>query len=196
MAKASAKLKIVELQPTEKPKELLKLDLGCGLNKREGFKGVDFVKGEGIDFVHDLFTLPWPFADNSVEEAHCSHFFEHVPHLLRGKFADELYRVLAPGGKATFITPYFQSIRATQDFTHEWPPVSPNSYLYFNKGWRDTNKLTHGHYDLKCDFDFTYGYSINGAWTTKAEEARNFAINHYNNVIDDLHVTLVSRKKE
>jgi SAM-dependent methyltransferase len=196
MARTANKLKIVDPQPTEKPKELLKLDLACGSNKREGFKGVDAFKTDATDFVHDLFTLPWPFADNSVEEVHCSHFFEHVPHMLRGKFMEEVYRILVPNGKATFITPYYNSIRATQDFTHEWPPVSPNSYLYFNKGWRETNKLTHGHYDLKCDFDFTYGYSINAAWTTKNEEARNYAITHYTNVIDDLHVTLVSRKKE
>ncbi len=191
----AAKLKIVEQAP-EKPKELLKLDLGCGDNKREGFKGVDFIKTASTDYVCDLLAMPWPFEDNSVEEIHCSHFFEHVPGLERGRFIDEVYRILKPGGKATFITPYYNSIRAVQDFTHEWPPVSPNSYLYFNKGWREQNKLTHGHYDLKCDFDFTYGYSIAAGWQTKNEEARNFALNYYVNVADDLHVTLVSRKPE
>jgi hypothetical protein len=131
--------------------------------------------------------------DNSVE-IHCSHFFEHVPGKMRGKWVDEMYRILAPGGKVTVITPYFQSVRATQDYTHEWLPVSPNTYLYFNKKWREDNKLTHGHYDLKCDFDFTYGYSLSGAWASKSEETRNFGILHYNGVIDDLHVTLVSKK--
>ncbi len=192
---AKAKLKIVDPTP-EKPVELLKLDLACGANKRDGFKGVDFVKTEQTDYVHDLLKFPWPFEDSSVGEAHCSHFFEHIPNLLRGKFMDELYRVLAPGAKCLLITPYYNSIRATQDFTHEWPPVSPNSFLYFNKGWREQNKLTHGHYDLKCDFDFTYGYSIAGIWSSKSEDARAFAFQHYNNVIDDLHTTVVSRKPE
>lgn len=195
MAKSAAKLKIVE-QIAPVKSELIKLDLGCGDNKREGFKGVDFVKTSATDYVHDLFRFPWPFKDSSVEEAHCSHFFEHVPAKLRGKWMDELYRILAPGGKCTLITPYYNSIRATQDFTHEWPPVSPNSYLYFNKGWREQNKLTHGHYEMKCDFDFTYGYSINAAWASKSEETRNFGINHYQNVVDDLHCTVVSRKPE
>ena len=107
---------------------------------------------------------------------------------------DELYRVLAPGGKATVITPYYTSVRATQDFTHEWPPISPQSFLYFNKKWREDNKLTHGHYDMKCDFDFTYGYSINADVGLRNDEARAFAVANYLNSVDDLHTTLISRK--
>jgi predicted SAM-dependent methyltransferase len=191
MARASVKLK-----PAPEPTPLLKLDLGCGANKREGFKGVDFVKTEQTDYVHDLFTFPWPFKDSSVEELHASHFFEHVPAKLRPKFMDEAYRVLVPEGKFTVITPYYTSVRATQDFTHEWPPLSQNSYLYFNKGWRDQNKLTHGHYDMKCDFDFVYGFIINAAWVARNDEARGFAMQNYVNSVDDLQVTLTSRKKE
>jgi predicted SAM-dependent methyltransferase len=186
----------LKLKAAPEPIALLKLDLGCGANKREGFKGVDFVKTDQTDYVHDLFTFPWPFKDSSVEEVNCSHFFEHVPAKLRTKFMDELYRVMAPGAKAQFVTPYFTSVRATQDFTHEWPPVSQNSYLYFNKGWRDQNKLTHGHYEMVCDFDFTYGYSINANWAARNDEARAFAVQNYCGSVDDLHVTLVSRKKE
>lgn len=195
--KSAAKLKIVDPPEPEKPKKsLLKLDLGCGDNKREGFKGVDFVKTKSTDYVHDLFSFPWPFKENSVEEVHCSHFFEHVPAHLRPKFMDEIYRILAPGGKVTIITPYFNSVRATQDFTHEWPPISPNSFLYFNKKWREDNKLTHGHYAMKCDFDFTYGYSVNAAWVSKNEEARAFALSHYNGVVDDLHTTMTTKKEK
>ena len=130
-------------------------------------------------YVHDLFKFPWPFKTDSVEEVHCSHFFEHIPSKLRPKFMDELYRVVAPEGKVTIICPYFRSVRAIQDFTHEWPPIAENSFLYFNKKWREDNKLTHGHYEMTCDWDFTYGYQMNGVWVNKSEEARNFAIQHY-----------------
>lgn len=189
MKKSAVKLKVV-------PEPLLKLDLGAGQNRREGFKGVDFVKTDQTDYVHDLFKFPWPFGDDSVEEAHASHFFEHVPAKVRPKFMDELYRILVPGGKVTIICPYYTSIRAIQDFTHEWPPISPNSFLYFNRGWREQNKLTHGYYDLKCDFDFSYGWSVNAAWQARNDEARNFAIQWYANAVDDIHVNLVSRKPE
>ena len=194
MARSATKLKIVET-PVEKPKKaLLKLDLGCGDNKREGFKGVDFVKTKSTDYVHDLLSFPWPFKESSVEEAHLSHFFEHIPAMLRPLFMDELFRVLASDGKVTIITPYFNSVRATQDYTHEWPPISPNSFLYFNKKWREENKLTHGLYEMTCDWDFTYGYSVNPAWVSKSEETRAFAVMHYLEVVSDLHTTLTSRK--
>lgn len=191
MKKSNLKLKVAP-----EPAPPLRLDLGCGNNKRDGFKGVDFVKTDAADYVHDLFTFPWPFKDSSVEELHAAHFFEHVPHLLRGKFMDEAYRILVPGGKFTIICPYYTSVRATQDFTHEWPGISQNSFLYFNKGWREQNKLTHGYYDLKADFDFSYGWSVNAAWQARNDEARNFAIQWYANAVDDIHVNLVSRKPE
>lgn len=194
MARSAAKLKIVDSPVPDKVKEGLKLDLGCGDNKREGFKGVDFVKTPSTDYVEDLLKFPWKFKTDSVEEIHCSHFFEHIPQHLRPKFMDELYRVLMPGGKATIICPYYKSVRAIQDFSHQWPPIAENTFLYFNKAWREQNKLTHGHYEMSCDFDFTYGYQMNGLWVSKSEDARNFAIQHYWSAIDDIHVNLVSRK--
>lgn len=172
---------------------MVKLDLACGQNKREGFTGVDFVQADGVDIVHDLFTFPWPFDDDSVEEAFCSHFFEHIPGMLRGQWMDELYRVMKVGAKATVIVPHGMSVRALQDFTHAWPPVVPFTFFYFNKGWREANKLTHGHYDLKCDFDFQWGDAVNHPWNMRAEESRNFAMAHYWNVVSDLHVTLTKR---
>lgn len=174
-------------------KKLIRLDLGCGNNKAQGFTGVDKFKTDSTDVIHDLLVYPWPFEDASVEEIHCSHFFEHIAGMDRPRFMEEVYRVLTPGGKATFITPYYKSPRATQDFTHQWPPVSEETYLYFNKAWREANKLNHGYYDSNCDFDFTYGYGIDGAWTIRNDESRNFAMRHYWNVINDLWVTLIKR---
>ena len=194
MSRTAAKLKIVQTVPEKPKKSLLKLDLGCGDNLREGFEGVDFVKTKSVKYVHDLFTFPWPFKDDSVEELSASHFFEHVPQKLRARFMDEVYRVLVPDGKFTVVTPYYNSVRATQDFTHEWPPISPQSFLYFNRKWREDNKLTHGHYEMKCDFDFVYGYAMNPTWAAKSEEARGFALIHYCEVASDLHTALTSRK--
>lgn len=171
----------------------LKLDLGCGQSKRDGFTGVDKFKAPGVDVVYDLLKMPWPWADNSVAEAHCSHFFEHLPALQRPAFMDELYRVLVVGGSATIVVPYYNSMRAIQDYSHQWPPVAESSFLYFNKGWREANRLTHGVYDLKSDFDFTYGYVFNPQWASRAEETRTFAVAHYTNAVMDLQVNLTKR---
>jgi len=56
----------------------VKLDLGCGQHPKEGFDGVDLYATQAKHRV-DLFKFPWPFADESVDEIHCSHFMEHVP---------------------------------------------------------------------------------------------------------------------
>lgn len=167
----------------------LKLDLGCGGNKREGFIGVDIAKLPSVDIVQDLTKFPWPFKDNSVDEAHCSHYVEHTPNLMA--FMNEVYRILKPGGQIMIIAPYYNSMRCWQDPTH-LRAISEATFLYYNKKWRDDNKL--GHYPIACDFDYSYGYNIsNPRWQTANEEARNFAIRHYVNVVDDIQAVLVKR---
>lgn len=174
---------------TEAETAPLRLELACGQRKEEGWVGVDISPTEQADVVHDLEVHPWPFADASVDEARASHYVEHV-HDLVG-FMNELYRVMKPGAQATIITPYYTSVRAFQDPTHV-RFMSEMSYLYFNQEWLKNNGLDH--YGITADFDFTYGYAINGDWVTRADEARAFAIRHYWNVVDDLIVTLTARK--
>jgi ubiquinone/menaquinone biosynthesis C-methylase UbiE len=176
----------------QKEPELLKLDLGAGDNPSPGFKGVDKY-AEKADYKFDLFKFPWPFKDGSVDELHSNQFFEHIPQNLRIPFMDECYRVLKVGAKFTVIAPYYTSMRAIQDPTHEWPPISEATFLYFNKKWREDNKLTH--YLGKCDFDFTYGYNISAEWNARNDEAKMFAIKHYNNVVTDIQVVLTKRAK-
>lgn len=178
------------LKAVPKTKEV-KLDLGCGQNVKEGFLGVDLY-APGAKRV-DLMRFPWPFKSDSVDEIHCSHFLEHVPGKLRGRFMDEVWRILKPDCKITVMVPYGHSNRATQDFTHEWPPITEESFLYFYKAWREQNKLTHGPYDLKCDFDFGSGYTINAAFQGRTSEFLQNAIRTMNNVADDLMVTLTKR---
>jgi hypothetical protein len=198
--------------------ELIKLDLGCGQNKQPGFLGVDIAKTEHADFVQDLFKFPWQWKDNSVEEIFASHFFEHVPQDKRFAFMDECWRVLKscgcdkecptvsigpnmfastpcpePGGKCTFITPYWSSMRAVQDPTHMWPPICDSTYLYFNKEWRKSNRLDH--YPVKCDFNFSNGYGLDQDVMNRSSETQQFWFKHYLNVIPDLHATLIKRGK-
>jgi len=168
----------------------LKLDLGCGENKREGFTGVDLYAE--ADMKVDLMKFPWPWDSESVEEIHCSHFFEHIPGPTRIPFMDECHRILAPGGKITIIVPYWSSPRSIQDPMHAWPPVAEQSFLYYNKGWREANKLTH--YLRSCDFDFTFGYMLDSETAQKSQEAQYFFIKHYVSAVNDLQVNLVKRE--
>ena len=171
----------------------LKLDLACGDRKEKGFLGVDKFKTPSVDKIVDLMKFPWPWKSGEVDEIRCSHYFEHIPGLDRPKFMDELYRILKKGGKATIIVPYSGSNRAIQDFTHAWPPVCAETFLYFNAKWRKDNKLEHGYYSMKCDFDFGYGYAIGDDWALRSEVTQQFAVKHYHNIASDIQVTLTKR---
>lgn len=153
------------------PAKLLKLDLAGGQNVREGFEGVDI--WEGAQHKVDLMKFPWPWADNSVEELHCSHFIEHIPcrtieerdiipgtpealaKELVGKdmflaFFDECWRILRHDGKMRVICPCARNNRAFQDPTHRRFIVA-ETFLYLNEGFRKGNKLDH--YRTVCNFN-------------------------------------------
>lgn len=173
----------------------LKLDLGCGNRKEPGFLGVDLADLPGVDVLHDLRAVPWPWKDESIAEARCSHFLEHLTGSQRMEFMNELYRVLAVGATCLIRVPYWTSPRAIQDPTHQWPPLCEWSFLYFNKGWREQNQLAH--MPITCDFDFSYGYELTPNMPFDAaqrdEQARHFGVTHYLNTVADLIVTITKR---
>lgn len=191
-----------------KKEQPLKLSLACGDNKPEGFKGVDLVKTNSADYVQDLLHFPWSqFADNSVDEIECSNFVEHIPHGNSYndpffQFFDEIYRILKPAefdpnnpnvplkGFARVVCPYYSSMRAWQDPTHQ-RAISEASFLYLNKQWRVDNRLDH--YPITCNFDFSYGYVMAPQWQTRSQEVQAFAIQHYMNVVTDIQVQLIKR---
>jgi predicted SAM-dependent methyltransferase len=56
----------------------MKLNLGCGFNKLDGFVNVDKQAACQPDMVLDLERLPWPFEDASVSEVAAFHVLEHL----------------------------------------------------------------------------------------------------------------------
>src|SRR6266566_7993503 len=59
---------------------------------------------EGVDVVHDLDQVPWPFADESVDYIWASHVLEHVASLERT--IREVHRILRVGGVLEVRVPY------------------------------------------------------------------------------------------
>ena len=178
------------------PAPSLRLDLGCGTNKKQGFMGVDVIAFEGVDVVCDLGKETWPWADGSVEEAHCSHFVEHLAfnpeRPERIHFVNELYRVLKKGGKATIITPHWCSPRQWGDYTHR-EPVSEWWYFYLNADWRKKNAPHDTAYT--CDFDATPpGYAPNPALQVYNQERVMYALTWYKSAADDMIATLIKNR--
>lgn len=176
--------------PAAAPPGPIKLDLGCGKNKKPGFLGVDVLKFEGVDVECHLGLSRWPWADGSVEEVHASHFVEHLTAGQRIWFANELFRVLKPGGTATIITPHWNSPRAYGDLTHAWPPVSEWWFLYLSKSWRDVNAPHNT--DYTCDFPQpVIGYSPNmGLCAGRNQEYVQHMVTTARGGADDLCATL------
>lgn len=169
----------------------MKLDLGCGQRKREGHVGVDAVPGPDVDIVHDLTVVPWPFADGSVSRVHSSHFFEHLTAPQRVAMMHELYRIMQPGAEAWIITPYWLSVGAIQDPTHQWPPVAEQSYFYFNADWRRRTGLDH--YGIHCDFDLRFSYNLDESVKGRSETEIRHAIRHVPNTVVELIAVLTRR---
>lgn len=183
MAKRSSK-------PRAKADDPLRLDLGCGPNKKEGFVGVDIEPFAGVDEIHDLRKTPWPWGKDSVDEVNCSHFLEHLTGPERVAFFNELYRVMKVEGKATFITPHWGSGRAYGDPTHQWPPVVEFFWYYLNREWRGANAP---HVSLTCNFEVSWGHSIIPEFAARSQETQMFGINHYREVAQDMIATATKK---
>jgi SAM-dependent methyltransferase len=175
----------------EYPKPL-RIDIGCGKNKRQGFIGVDTRKFEGVDVELDAGLGHWPWYDSTVDEVHCSHMVEHLKPGGRIHFVNQLYRVLKPAGFATIVVPHWASSRAYGDMTHEWPPVSEFWFYYLKREWREVNAPHNDAYT--CDFDVTWGYGLLPELQTRNVEYQQMAVQYYKEAAQDIIATFKPRK--
>lgn len=93
------------------------LDLGCGNKKREGAVGIDFNSRTAADVIHDLNDFPYPLEDCSFDEIYLDNALEHLDNVIR--VMEEVYRICKPGGLVKVIVPYFRSVWACIDPTHQ-----------------------------------------------------------------------------
>lgn len=177
--------------------EPLRLDFGCGKNKKPGFVGVDRIAFDGVDVVCNIGAERWPWDDNSVEEAHASHFLEHLTNLddrfERVHFFNELHRVLKPGGKCTLIIPHWASQRYYGDPTHK-EPFSEMGFYYLSREWRKVN-APHADSEFNprgysCDLHATWGYSMRPELHTRNAEYQQYALTWFKEAAQDIIATL------
>ena len=87
----------------------MKLHLGCGTKKLEGWVNIDSVPECRPDVVHDI-TQPLPYADQSADELLAEDLLEHFDKYVRYLVFYEWMRVLEVGGKITLQVPDFKTI--------------------------------------------------------------------------------------
>lgn len=84
----------------------LRLNIGSGRRRQPGFVHVDNNPNAGaVDVVHDLDTLPWPFADSSVSEMVMDHVLEHLDDTIG--VIQEVYRICDDQAQVHIMVPHF-----------------------------------------------------------------------------------------
>lgn len=85
------------------------LDLGCGYNPKEGYKGCDIDEKVCPSFIIDL-RKPLPFKDNSIEKIYCSHTLEHIDReTLATVTLPEIWRICKDRAEVVIIVPHMYS---------------------------------------------------------------------------------------
>ena len=125
---------------------MIKLNLGCGTDYRQGYINID--KGScKCDTQYDIELAPYPFENNSVDEVLLQHVLEHIdPERFYGMMK-EIYRVCKNGAKIHIESPMAGSNNYFTDPTHKMP-VTDRTFDYLDKtkalyengviyGWND-----------------------------------------------------------
>jgi SAM-dependent methyltransferase len=98
----------------------MKLNLGCGQNRLEGYVNADREAAVQPDVVMDLESFPWPFEDGSVDEVVANHVLEHVgrdPQVFI-RIMQELYRICRGGAMLFIAVPHPRHDNFLDDPTH------------------------------------------------------------------------------
>jgi len=94
----------------------MKLEIGCGENKKEGYFGMDIHQYDGVDLVQDVSDAPWKIDDESCTEIYANQVVEHIPNL--ALLFSEMYRVAKNGCAIRLTTPHYSSHNSWADPTH------------------------------------------------------------------------------
>lgn len=88
---------------------MIRLNLGCGNRKIDGFVHVDLADYPHIDYKCDIKNLTM-FKNDSVDLIYCSHALEYFDRLDAFVALTEWYRVLKRGGVLRLAVPDFEAI--------------------------------------------------------------------------------------
>ena len=128
----------------------MKINVGSGIHKKEGYVNCDIAKDVGADHVFDAGSHRWPFEEDSVDEVLCENLLEHLSAYELDHFFEQAWRVLKDKGNLNLVVPHFMSYTAYYDPDHV-RFFTPNSFIYWSRTCRgsDGRPVVRG----DCDFD-------------------------------------------
>lgn len=121
-----------------------KLNLGCGINIKEGYINVDITKFNGVDKTFDFDAFPYPFEDSEFDEIYCDNVLEHLKNI--PLVMKEFHRITKSEGVIKIIVPYYNCYGAYNDITHK----HYFSHLAFEPFYK---KNSRGNYFIKKEFN-------------------------------------------
>jgi hypothetical protein len=123
----------------------VKLNLGCGYKKQEGWINVDASAACQPDVVLDLEQLPWPWSTDAAEQVRFIHSLEHMgrdPVVFLG-IMKELHRVCCNGAEIEIIVPHPRHDDFLGDPTHV-RVITPKLLQLFDRQFCDEVKRLGG----------------------------------------------------
>lgn len=111
-----------------KTKTPIRLNLGCGANKIDGFVNIDVEPGVKPDIVCNFIGGRLPYKNNEVEEVVLFHTIEHLSKRFHSVVLAEIWRVLRPDGR--FIVSYPEFLACVENWK--------TNYLGKKKFWEAT----------------------------------------------------------
>jgi ubiquinone/menaquinone biosynthesis C-methylase UbiE len=108
---------ILLFEKLTKDLNIVKVELGCGPSKKDGYIGVDILDLPGVDLVADFNQGLQFIPDNSVDEVFSSHLFEHIENM--ELLMSEIHRILKKEGLNKIIVPHFSNPYYYSDYTHK-----------------------------------------------------------------------------
>ncbi len=97
---------------------MVKLDVGCGHDKKEGYTGID--KLDCTDIQHDLCVFPWPLEDNICEKIRMHLVWGCIEPKYRIQLMNEMWRIASK-----------DCILEIQE-THDMSPLSLHDPAYYS----------------------------------------------------------------
>jgi predicted SAM-dependent methyltransferase len=181
----------------------MKINIGAGSTKIEGFLTCDYDKLNNPDYCFNLETDTFPFANNSVEIVVAHHVLEHLG---EGYFncLKELYRVCKHGATIDIRVPHHRHDYFYDDPTHRRPITVGGLRLFSKKHNRlckeqDAASSRLGDY-FEVDFeilewDYIPSQKYKEQFVGKPREEVETYLDQHNNIIEELWVKLVVIKE-
>jgi SAM-dependent methyltransferase len=182
----------------------MKISLGAGDYRVDGFINCDFDPKTNPDYIFDLEKDQFPFNDNSVDVVLASHVLEHLG---EGYFhcLQEIYRVCKHGAIVHVHVPHHRSDDFYSDPTHK-RPITVDGLKIFGRKYnrmsreQDVHASRLGEYynvDFEVvDWNYRPVEQYKNYFDNMPKEEAERYINEHANIVDEVYIKLVVIKND